>query len=145
MLCTALGLMSGTTLPTDLSLTIDGGVVVGCSADLITSSGGGIIVRRLKTSRLSLKETPKARYVVMRMALQVAHPGASLRFEHVSLETGETRDATLDNRKLNTELVKLKEIFAGIQAGKFDPRPSDRNCPRCPYFFICPSHGAIRA
>ncbi len=78
MLATALRLMDGTSLPAEVSLTLAGGVVVNCRADHVSSGTDGIMVRRLKTSRLSEREGQKARYVIMQAALrqtESGHPG----------------------------------------------------------------------
>src|SRR5207249_3048486 len=94
MLATAMRLMDGTSLPPEVSLTLDGGVVVTCRIDHINSGGEGIVLRRLKTGRLSKEERPKARYAIMQAALRQENPGVSVEFEHVSLLTGERRRAT---------------------------------------------------
>lgn len=31
-----------------------------------------------------------------------------------------------------------RKAAEGIVAGRFDPKPTDFGCPRCPYYFICP-------
>ena len=143
MLATAVSLMEGGSLPPELSLTIGGGVVMTCRADHIGVNADGIVVRRFKAGRLADRETPKARYAIMQTAVRQQNAGASVHFEHVSLQTGERRRTTIDPRKLPAEIAQLNQAFANIGAGRFEPAPSDFKCPRCPYYFICPSHGAV--
>lgn len=145
MLATAMRLMEGTSLPTEVSLTIGGGVIVTCRADHISSSTEGIVVQRLKAGRLSKKETKKARYVILQTALRRQNAGIPVKFEHVSLLSGERRETTTSANKLPAEISKLEGAFADINAGRFDPDTSDFKCPRCPYYFICPSHGTVPA
>jgi superfamily I DNA/RNA helicase/Zn-dependent peptidase ImmA (M78 family) len=140
MLAMAMKLMSGTMLPTELSLTLRGDIVITSNADHVRSGGDGIVIQRLKAGALAAKEGRKARHVVAQAALQRKHPGLPVQFQHVSLEDGKTQDTTLNARKLDEELLKLGETFDSIRAGAFAPEPDDFRCPSCPYFFICPSH-----
>jgi DNA helicase II / ATP-dependent DNA helicase PcrA len=143
MLATAVRLMEGPSLPTEISLALRNGVVVTCQADHICSGADGIVVQRLKASRLSVKERPKARYVIMQAAVAQQNSSVPVEFEHVSLLTGDRRRATIKARKLQEEIVSIEQAFSAIGAGRFDPAPSDFMCPRCPYYFICPSHGPV--
>lgn len=143
MLGTAVLLMEGNSLPPEVSLTLTGDVVVTCRADHVGLSTDGVMLRRFKAGRLSKEEKPKARYVIMQAAFRRQTPGRSIEFEHVSLLTGERRPATLSEKKLPAEIEKLVRVFAEIDAGHFEPAPSDFKCPRCPYYFICPSHGTV--
>jgi hypothetical protein len=143
MLATAMRLMDGASLPTEVTLTIGGDVIVTCRADHIASSTEGILVRRFKAGRLAKKETMKARYAIMQAALRRQNLGMSVKFEHVSLLSGERRETTISPNKLAAEISKLERAFTDINAGRFNPVPNDFKCPRCPYYFICPSHGIV--
>ncbi len=140
MLATAMKLMHGTMLPTELSVTLREGIVIISTADHVHEGGNGIVIQRLKAGALAKDEGRKARHVVAQAALQRQHPGVSVQFQHVSLEDGKTQDTTLNARKLEEELRKLGETFDNIRAGAFAPKPNDFRCPSCPYFLICPSH-----
>ena len=143
MLATALRLMDGTSLPAEVSLTLAGGVVVNCRADHVSSGTDGIMVRRLKTSRLSEREVQKARYVIMQAALRRQNPGTPVDFEHVSLLTD--NDGVQRLIRANSR-AKSPSWSAYLQTSVPDasiPRLATSACPRCPYFFICPSHGAV--
>jgi hypothetical protein len=145
MIGTALDVLEGKSLGLDVSLKLNGGVAVTCRADHIGESDGKIIVQRLKASRLAKRERGKARYVVAQAGLRAEFAGVPVRFEHASLVDGARQEATTPLTKLREEIQQLEEALAKIADGRFEPAPNEYNCPRCPYFFICPSHGPLRA
>jgi superfamily I DNA/RNA helicase len=140
MLAVAMQLLHGTSLPRDVSLTIGGNVILNSSTDHISRSPDGIQVFRFKTSRLSETEKTKARYAIAQVSLRDSNPGVAVEFDHVSLLSGERKRATIQTKKLEAERTKLSDAMNGIAGGHFEPVPSDFKCPRCPYFFVCPSH-----
>ena len=144
MLATAVQLMTGTQLPLEVSLTLAGGLRVTSRADHVASSSGGIVIQRLKASRLSKDEGHKARYAVLQAAIRDQNRGLVVEFEHVSLLTGESRQKTMPPKKLDAELAAIAQAFADIQQGRFEAKPDDFKCPRCPYYFICPAHAEVR-
>ncbi len=140
----AAAVMDGQSLAAERSVTLPGtGAVVTCRADHVQLTAQGVVVRRLKTSRLAKSETDKARYILWQAAVRADHPGLPVEFEHVSLVTGDRRRATLQPRKIEDELRKIEGVILGVNEGRFCPTPSDR-CPTCPYYVVCPSHGATR-
>jgi DNA helicase-2/ATP-dependent DNA helicase PcrA len=142
---TASGLIAGITLPLDLyvSVAVQGAdVVVTCKADHITRLASGIEVYRFKLTGLAKEESTKLRYIAVQAAVQKQYPGQPVDFHHVSLLTGDRRKATANAKKLTSECNKLGEAILGMRAGRFDPAPDDHECPRCPFFFICPVHSS---
>jgi len=144
MIENAVLVMDGDSLVAERSVTLpETGTVVNCRVDHIQLTRQGVVIQRLKTSRLAKEETEKARYILWQVAAHRDHPGVVVRFEHVSLLTGDRRTATQDPGKLQKELRKIEAVVYAVTAGNFDPNPGDR-CPTCSYFFICPTHGATR-
>ena len=45
----------------------------------------------------------------------------------------------MSDRVIGNRLQKYDDAIAGIRAGKFPPKSNERNCPRCPQYFICPA------
>lgn len=45
---------------------------------------------------------------------------------------------TLSSKKLATRIDHYREAIQGIRDGAFPARPNSRECPGCPFFFICP-------
>jgi DNA helicase-2/ATP-dependent DNA helicase PcrA len=139
---TASGLMDTGTLPLDLTVAVavqGEEITVTCRADHIAQLTDGIEVFRFKMTKLAKKESSKLRYIAVQAAIQQKYPGNKVEFHHISLLTGDRQDATA--KKLKTDSAKLGEAILGVRAGNFDPERSDRECPRCPFFFVCPAHG----
>ena len=45
----------------------------------------------------------------------------------------------LPEKSARTRLAHYDTAIEGILRGEFPPKPNDRLCPRCPYYFICPA------
>lgn len=138
---TASGLMDTGTLPLDLTVAVvvqGEEITVTCKADHIAQLPDGIEVYRFKMTKLAKKESSKLRYIAVQAAIQQKYPGNKVEFHHISLLTGDRQDATA--KKLAADSAKLGEAILGVRAGNFDPDRSDRECPRCPFFFVCPAH-----
>ncbi|MCC6393521.1 MAG: UvrD-helicase domain-containing protein [Bryobacterales bacterium] len=136
-------LITGTALPLDLELTVTvqgTDVIVTCRADHVGQLSTAIEVHRLKLTSLAKDESGKLRYFAIQEAVQRKYPGRKVEFHHVSLLTRDRRDSTASAKKLANETGKLGEAITGIREGRFHPVRSDRECPRCPFFFICPAH-----
>lgn len=144
MIGMAIDLLEGRSLPTALSFNLVEGITLTCRADHIGETGGQILIRRLKAGRLNKSESDRTRYILMQAAVQNAHAGATVRFEHASLWDGSCKDKTSSKKKIQSELQELRDAIDRIATGDFPPAPSDYGCPRCPYYFICPSHGPQR-
>ena len=69
------------------------GQIVTARADSIVENDGAIVVQRLKAARLAESETARARYGALQAVAGADHPGVTVRFEHVSLVSGERRVA----------------------------------------------------
>ena len=144
MINQATAVMDGESLVAERSVTLPRtGAVITCRADHIQLTPQGVMVRRLKTSRLANSETEKARYVLWQAAVRIDHPDLPVEFEHVSLVTGDRQTATLDPGKIPDGLRKIEAAIEAVNAGRFQPAPSDR-CPTCPHYFVCPTHGTTR-
>lgn len=140
MLARAAAAMDGAPLEVERSLEV-AGVRITARADHIQVSKTGVVIQRLKAGRLARSgESPKARYGVLQ-ATVARDEGAGVRLEHVSLVTGEVSEATLPPDKLQKALGDAAAGLEGIAAGHFDPVRNARNCPTCPFFFICPTDG----
>ncbi|MBN9306915.1 MAG: hypothetical protein BGO82_05575 [Devosia sp. 67-54] len=142
MLAVAAGEMAGENL--DVTRHVDVGTRrILLQADNIQLRDNKVVIQRLKAGRLAKKETQRARDKLLFNAVSRDHSSKSVIFEHVSLLTGDrVEGAKKPDAEITTE---VSEAFAQIDAGRFDPKPSGRECPTCPYYFICPSTGLARA
>lgn len=139
----AFRLMDTGQLPLDLTVAVDvqgENITVTCKADHIAQLSSAIEVYRFKMTKLAKKESPKLRYIAVQAAIHQKYPGRKVEFHHVSLLTGDRQDGTA--KKLKNDSAKLGEAILGARAGNFDPDRSDRECPRCPFFFVCPAHSS---
>lgn len=137
MLARAQKELGATSLPTSLGLVIAGKRVT-ASADNIQADGSRIVVQRLKAGRLAKKEKMRVRDALIYSIVARENRGLSVDFEHVSLWTGERSDGGTVNHAIAGD---IENCFDGIAKGRFDPITSDRNCPTCPYYFICAADG----
>ena len=104
--------------------------------DHVEMGADGPVVRRLRTGRPP-KEIDDDIYALYHCAARQELDGA--RVEALFLTTDETVSVPMSNKVIGNRLAKYDEAIAGIRAGRFPPKPSDRTCPRCPQYFICPT------
>ena len=107
--------------------------------EVIDAPAGRIVsVRRFRTSRPSSSETDHNIYGLYHRGVQTAFPGAAHRVETIYLTTNERKPVSLNPKPIQTRLDRYDEAIKGIEAGNFTPQPDDRECPKCPHYFICP-------
>ena len=100
---------------------------------------GAATVFRLRTGRLSSKELEKPIYGLYQAAFAAAYPGQAVDVHALSLSTGERKPVDLKPGPVETRLKKYDVAITGILREDFPPEPRDeRQCPRCPHYFICP-------
>jgi CRISPR/Cas system-associated exonuclease Cas4 (RecB family) len=98
----------------------------------------GIQVLRFRTGRPTKKETDKEIYAIYLHAAE-RELGGNPKVRVLYLSTGQIDDVDLSTRKRNTRLKKYNSAMANIIALSFPPKPNDRSCPPCPFYFICPA------
>lgn len=137
----AIELTSDKVHPVDRKMKV-GGVTITAKADHIAERGGGLVIQRLKTARLAKdKESAKARYGALLAMVGLDHPGWSISFEHVSLVDGQAKPDLIKADVPAKARAAIETELANIGEGLFPPKPSDRNCPNCAFYFACPAHG----
>jgi superfamily I DNA/RNA helicase/Zn-dependent peptidase ImmA (M78 family) len=101
-----------------------------------------VVLQRLRTGKPTQKETNADIYALYQEAAARALPGAETRLETLYLATGEIREVQVSERSARTRIGHYDEAIEGILRRDFPPNPSDRRCPRCPHYFICPAGGS---
>ena len=101
-------------------------------------SGRSVVVQRHRTGRPTKKEEDKPIYGLYQAAMQQVYSEAQQKLQVLYLSTNEAKDVVLTQQKLATRLKKYDEAIVGILQGDYEPKPDDRQCPRCPHYFICP-------
>jgi DNA helicase II / ATP-dependent DNA helicase PcrA len=104
-------------------------------ADQVEITPSGPVVRRLRTGRPP-KKVDDDIYALYYVGASVTH--GSVQVEVHYLTTDESVPVPMSDKVITNRLKKYEEAMAGINAGKFPPQPSDRHCPGCPQYFICP-------
>ena len=99
---------------------------------------GTEVVQRLRTGRPSKSELEKPLYALYQVAPSEQLQGTPRRVEVVFLSHDAALEVRLSERQVQSRLAKYDEALAGILTAQFPPQRNDRECPRCPHYFICP-------
>ncbi len=102
-------------------------------------SDGSEVVERLRTGRPSKSEMGRDIYALYVTAAQNAEPRVRRTVQVRYLSTDQVKQIDLKQGPINTRLNHYNDAIRGILRKDFAPQPNDRNCPRCPHYFICPS------
>jgi superfamily I DNA/RNA helicase len=109
-----------------------GGVGGGERSDLLT-------LQRMRTGRPSSTEKDDPIYALYHAAAAREYPNTTVQVQTVYLASGAAEDVQLTPRQIESRLDKYNNAMLGILTGDFHAAPSERQCPRCPYYFICPA------
>ena len=101
-------------------------------------SDGSEVVERLRTGRPSKGERDKDIYALYVKAALDAEPRVRRTVQVRYLSADQVDSIDLQPRTINTRLNHYNDAISGILRRDFSPEPNDRNCPRCPHYFICP-------
>jgi DNA helicase-2/ATP-dependent DNA helicase PcrA len=106
--------------------------------DEIERSGGRFVLRRLRTGRPPSKADQRHLHAMMFEAGRQAL-GQGGRFEIQYLTTNEAVPVSLDG-VMDSRLGDTRAALGDLVAGRFPATPKNcEDCPRCPYYFICPA------
>lgn len=134
------------------------------SATSGTPIASSAVLTRLHTGRPHKEDADDLRLPLYFLGYEQQHPTTPVRIELAYLGDtltdvspdlalrlqGDVLDATHEarkaadayrkpGRKARSRLDKLDEAAAGIEAGKFDPKPEVQRCRVCPYCYVCPA------
>ena len=101
-------------------------------------SDGSEVVERLRTGRRTKSELRKDIYALYAAAARDTEPRVSRTVQVRYLTADQVEAIDLRPGTIQTRLNHYNDAIRGIQRQDFSPRPNDRNCPRCPHYFICP-------
>lgn len=93
-------------------------------------------VVRFRTGRPSKSEMEKDIYALYQIGGRQTSPRCEIQV--VYLSTGDVQQVALTDRAVNTRLAHYDQAIEGIIQKQFHALPSDRNCPRCAHYFVCP-------
>jgi len=129
----------GASIDVQWRLTISGRPVVAMPDRVTQAQSGEIIVQRLRTGRKTKNEPTKAIWAFFEAAGRAMFLGRPVRLEAFYPAIGELAGISPEDRDKSLEMYE--SAIAGIERGEFTPNPS-RDCPSCPYYFICTSEVA---
>ena len=102
-------------------------------------TNASVVVRRLRTGRVGSSEREKNIYALYHRGAELAFPMAKRKIQVISLSSDRVGEIPLSQRVVETRLSRYDAAMAGILCADFPARPQERECPRCPYYFICPA------
>ncbi len=102
--------------------------------DEMDKNGRTTVVRRLRTGRPRSDPDHRMLHALMLHAVRQTDAGAS--FEIRYLAADEEVPISFD-RVMQDRLKKAETALKGLGAGDYPPKESEKNCPRCPHYFIC--------
>jgi CRISPR/Cas system-associated exonuclease Cas4 (RecB family) len=105
--------------------------------DAVRVTDDGAVVERWKTGRVSKGEADKDEYALYHTAASELFEAYEVRA--VTLADGEQVPLPMTDAKRKNRLKKYGEAIGAVAAGQFPADPSDRECPVCPFYFICPA------
>lgn len=99
---------------------------------------GSEIVERLRTGRPTKSELDKEIYALYVVGARETPPRVPRRVQVRYLSTDQVEPVELKPKTIETRLARYDAAIVGILREDFAPQPSERVCPRCPHYFICP-------
>ncbi|MGO4551229.1 UvrD-helicase domain-containing protein [Lysobacter sp. 2RAF19] len=100
--------------------------------------GSGGLVRRYRTGRRPKTVTRELPDVLRLLAgRQVYGPGARLQIHY--LTSNDAVDLEFKENQLQSKVDQVRDFAAAIASGQFPITTDVEQCPRCPFFFLCPA------
>lgn len=126
----------GIVLRPEWTLSLDLGDVT-VRPDAVRVTDDGAVIERWKTGRVSKGEADKDEYALYHTAASELFDAYEVRA--VTLADREQVPLPMTDAKRKNRLKKYHEAIGAVAAGQFPANPSDRECPVCPFYFICPA------
>jgi superfamily I DNA/RNA helicase len=98
-----------------------------------------LVIQRFKTGRPTKSELDKDFYALLLQAAKEMSRGRGARVEVLYLRDGTTATVTMTERVIQNRTSKYEGTMKNISEGHFWPGGGEYDCPRCPYYFICPA------
>lgn len=98
-----------------------------------------IIINRYKTGKKPKTINHDDKEVLAFAAVQSTFPEAEIAMQKIFLTDDETAEIKISPTLIKNRRERYEEAIHGIKTENFPADPSDKNCPHCPHYFICPS------
>ena len=96
---------------------------------------GSVVVQRVRTGKRTKSEAAKPIYSLLSLGVEQRHPGRRTKVETLYLADGMAVAAGVGDR--TKALDTYRDAIAGIEAGRFAPKPVARTCASCRSYFVC--------
>ncbi|MEP6756689.1 MAG: ATP-dependent helicase [Chthonomonadales bacterium] len=122
-----------------LKLELPSGEVRLSSGGAVVDATGSVTLEQVKFSKAKTDDKNSPRLALFRRAVrETLGPETPIDISvHYPLNNVEI-EAPDDKRWEPKRIKKYENALKTVRAGKFAAQPSDRNCSRCPFLFICP-------
>lgn len=122
-------------VPTALSLRFGDEQIVITPDEVLTSSEGQELYRRVRTGHARRGDDTDPANLAFVLAVKAAAPSAKI--EVVSLADQSVAPLEPTARQLANGREKVAKVLRDVRAGEFEAKPSTFTCPNCPAFFVC--------
>lgn len=128
----------------DLVLTLANGSLT-VSPDAVEINAGlgpkQVILKRFKTGKSPKTITPENDEVAILKAAKEKYQTEDCTVKRIYLSDDTEHEVKITDRVQQNRIVKFESMIDSINARDFPAKPSDRTCPNCQYYFMCPSGG----
>ncbi len=107
--------------------------------DALLQTEEGICIEKWKTGRARDGDHTAPQLALARLAAKAGSRNSNVSVRLRYLATGDVREAPEQQRFERDRVAKYDAAMAGIRAGRFSARPDGSECPRCAFWFICPT------
>ncbi len=97
------------------------------------------VIRKYKTGKSPKKPVTDDVDILMTVAVRDEFPEATPLLQKIYLSDDRVQEIPISAKVIANRLKIYEAAIDGINKRKFEPAPSDNNCPYCPHFFVCPS------
>lgn len=104
---------------------------------IVVYKDGTQMVQRFRTGRISSSEREDDVYALYQHMRD--NDPMIQGIQIIFLSTDKVESVELGERMVGSRLEKYNQAMLGINNLSFPPSPSERVCPRCAYYFICPT------
>ena len=103
--------------------------------DLVETRGSTIEIHRFRTGRAPKKAPDDPIYALYHLGAQQAGLTPSVGVHYLGSES--ISPVAMKDKAIATRAEKYQRAIDGIAKGHFPAIADERNCPRCPQYFVC--------
>lgn len=106
---------------------------------VVATEQGGKVLRMIKTGRKGSFKGEDTIHALYQLGADQDRGPRETTVEVVHLTDQQTTEVRMTGRKCNTRVNKADGYLAEIKKGRYPSSQDSVSCPRCPYFFVCPT------